>query len=892
MRSHWQCPHERSAWNPSSAAAHCGAFPRSGRMKMRCSAMPLLLCTFLLGSAGYPFKPAVDVDVTPRTTILCSGLLGAQRFSSSALNYSTLLLEDKTGILYVGARGTLFALNTSNIADGSTRTIHWEAPADKKKDCHAKGRNNKTECFNHIRFLQRFNETHLYTCGTHAFHPLCAYIDTEQFRLSSGFEEGSEKCPYDPAKGYTGLLVDGEMYTATQYEFRSVPDIRRNIPQPMLKTEETPTRWLDEANFVGSAMLRESVDSSIGDDDKVYFFFTEKSDEESSYFSQSKVARVARVCRGDWGGLWTLQKKWTSFLKARLVCSIPDYDFHFNILRSVFVQEAGAGGWQDSLFYGVFGSQWKNVKASAICKFSIKDIQEAFNGAYMEKQESSPEWNRYSGVVPEPRPGSCITDTFRAKSFNISRDLPDNVLEFVRRHPLMFQQVRPQEERPLLFKRGVDYTRIAVDRVTALDGRTYDVLFIGTDDGWLHKALEIGSKVHIIEEMQLFEEPQPIENLVISQQQRSVFVGSQSGVLQLPLSACHRYTSCFDCIFTRDPYCSWDGTGCSETTLHTDRSNLTQDIHNGNSGCLNTSGEAPLLHQKRTVLRGGDVLLQCELSSNLAVPAWTLNGSELAGYGPAGYRVGTDGLLIVESRPEQSGNYSCYSVENGVRVWVRTYAVSVRTELLPQPWKPPTPATPPAPTSQPSLPSELPPLAPAPPRSEYQTFRSMEGLYITLITVLAGVCFVLTVVLLFLAFCVQNRRGRYSLQGSGRIKRGDGSLLELQTISSNCAGKPEGESPEGLLQIVPGEAQVSPNKDPPPPPPPPPPLPSSEFTNGISATLPSVLRKMNGNSYVLLRQSESESTSPLYHSFTEELNKILEKRKQTPLGEKPDESSV
>lgn len=34
----------------------------------------------------------------------------------------------------------------------------------------------QTECFNHIRFLQRFNSTHLYMCGTHAFSPLCAYI--------------------------------------------------------------------------------------------------------------------------------------------------------------------------------------------------------------------------------------------------------------------------------------------------------------------------------------------------------------------------------------------------------------------------------------------------------------------------------------------------------------------------------------------------------------------------------------------------------------------------------------------------------------------------------------------------------------------------------------------
>lgn len=34
----------------------------------------------------------------------------------------------------------------------------------------------QTECFNHIRFLQRFNSTHLYMCGTYAFGPLCAYI--------------------------------------------------------------------------------------------------------------------------------------------------------------------------------------------------------------------------------------------------------------------------------------------------------------------------------------------------------------------------------------------------------------------------------------------------------------------------------------------------------------------------------------------------------------------------------------------------------------------------------------------------------------------------------------------------------------------------------------------
>lgn len=42
-----------------------------------------------------------------------------------------------------------------------------------------------------------------------------------------------------------GFPPDQQMYTASQYEFRSFPDIRRNSPPPTLKTEDAPTRWLN-----------------------------------------------------------------------------------------------------------------------------------------------------------------------------------------------------------------------------------------------------------------------------------------------------------------------------------------------------------------------------------------------------------------------------------------------------------------------------------------------------------------------------------------------------------------------------------------------------------------------------------------------------------------------
>lgn len=55
--------------------------------------------------------------------------------------------------------------------------------------------------------------------------------------------------------------------------------------------------------------------------------------------------------------------------------------------------------------------------------------------------------------------------------------MPDTTLNFAKKHPLMELRAEAQ---PLLLTKGVNFTRIAVDRVSALDQRVYSVLFIGT----------------------------------------------------------------------------------------------------------------------------------------------------------------------------------------------------------------------------------------------------------------------------------------------------------------------------------------------------------------------------------------------------------------------------
>ncbi|NWR33036.1 SEM4G protein, partial [Tachuris rubrigastra] len=859
----------------------------------------------VVAAMGYPSRrSATDLDATPRTTVTFDELMGVRHFNAHTLNYSTLLLEDDRGILYVGARGAIFALNSSDVADGSHRTIHWEASPEKQTDCQQKGKNNKTECFNHVRFLQRLNSTHLYACGTYAFHPLCAAIDANRFILPPHLEEGKEKCPYDPARGYTGLIVDGGLYTATRYEFRSLPDIRRNLHQRPLKTEESPLHWLNDAEFVASVLVRESRDSPVGDDDKIYYFFTERAGEETtSFFDKShvaRVARVARVCKSDVGGKKILQRKWTSFMKAHLVCYIPYYE----VLRSVCSLDSG--GWASTVFYAAFtlSAQWRTMEASAVCRYSISAVQRAFEGPYMEYQDSARKWARYDGAVPEPRPGSCITDHSRRKGYNSSQDLPNSVLDFVKLHPLMFEEVKPDGGEPLLVKKSVAYSRLAVDRVQALDGNSYDVLFMGTGecgmnfpglcwtggtfspeplfcspgDGWIHKAVVVGSGIHIVEEVQVFRDLQPVESLVISHAQRSLYVGAASGIVQVPLATCARYTSCYDCILARDPYCAWDGRACRATAT-TDSTGLVQDIQNGNKGCWSISGRGSvcpptgsLPWKNRTVLQGDDVLLPCDQRSNLARALWLLNGSEVLGMGQDRLRVGVDGLLVTDTLPQHSGEYRCYGEERGLQTLLAVYSLTVLPEM---------------PRS---------PTAAAPPHAASQAANDMKVAYISAIVTLVVLCAVLSTVLLYMS-CLEKRKGKYVL-GEPRP-----SSVELQTVSANCLRKGHREEeeeeeltyPDGCLRIIPGEAPTaatSPVKELPIASPPlPPPLPA-ELTNGMGA-LPNVLRKMNGNSYMLLQQQEEPLVSPLYSaSFTEELNKILEKRKHTQLVEKLDESSV
>lgn len=59
--------------------------------------------------------------------LLSPELSGTQHFKGPAQNYSTLLLEEASARLLVGARGALFSLNARDIGDGAHKEVSpWD----------------------------------------------------------------------------------------------------------------------------------------------------------------------------------------------------------------------------------------------------------------------------------------------------------------------------------------------------------------------------------------------------------------------------------------------------------------------------------------------------------------------------------------------------------------------------------------------------------------------------------------------------------------------------------------------------------------------------------------------------------------------------------------------
>ncbi|XP_048188294.1 semaphorin-6D isoform X4 [Perognathus longimembris pacificus] len=497
--------------------------------------------------------------------------------------------------LYIAGRDQVYTVNLNEIPQTEvipSKKLTWRSRQQDRENCAMKGK-HKDECHNFIKVFVPRNDEMVFVCGTNAFNPMCRYYRLNTLEYDGEEISGLARCPFDARQTNVALFADGKLYSATVADFlASDAVIYRSMGDgSALRTIKYDSKWIKEPHFL----------HAIEYGNYVYFFFREIAVEHNN-LGKAVYSRVARICKNDMGGSQrVLEKHWTSFLKARLNCSVPgDSFFYFDVLQSItdIIQINGV-----PTVVGVFTTQLNSIPGSAVCAFSMEDIEKVFKGRFKEQKTPDSVWTAVpEDKVPKPRPGCCAKHGL-AEAYKTSIDFPDETLAFIKSHPLMDSAVPPIADEPWFTKTRVRYrlTAIAVDR-SAGPHQNYTVIFVGSEAGIVLKVLAKTSPFSLndsvlLEEIEAYnqakcsaenEEEKKVISLQLDKDHHALYVAFSSCVVRIPLSRCERYGSCKkSCIASRDPYCGWLSQGtCGRVTAEVPAGEYEQDTEYGNTAHL------------------------------------------------------------------------------------------------------------------------------------------------------------------------------------------------------------------------------------------------------------------------------------------------------------------
>ncbi|XP_041515871.1 semaphorin-6A isoform X4 [Microtus oregoni] len=560
----------------------------------------LLLCLTLLHSTGAAFPEDSEPisishgNYTKQYPVFVGHKPGRNTTQRHRLDIQMIMVMNRT--LYVAARDHIYTvdIDTSHTEEiYCSKKLTWKSRQADVDTCRMKGK-HKDECHNFIKVLLKKNDDTLFVCGTNAFNPSCRNYKIDTLETFGDEFSGMARCPYDAKHANIALFAEGKLYSATVTDFLAIDAViyRSLGDSPTLRTVKHDSKWLKEPYFV----------QALDYGDYIYFFFREIAVE---YNTMGKVVfpRVAQVCKNDMGGSQrVLEKQWTSFLKARLNCSVPgDSHFYFNILQAVtdVIRINGR-----DVVLATFSTPYNSIPGSAVCAYDMLDIANVFTGRFKEQKSPDSTWTPVPDErVPKPRPGCCAGSS-SLERYATSNELPDDTLNFIKTHPLMDEAVPSIINRPWFLRTMVRYrlTKIAVDNAAG-PYQNHTVVFLGSEKGIILKFLaRIGSSGFLngsvfLEEMNVYNpekcsydgvEDKRIMGMQLDRASGSLYVAFSTCVIKVPLGRCERHGKCKKtCIASRDPYCGWvkESGSCAHLSPLS-RLTFEQDIERGNTDGL------------------------------------------------------------------------------------------------------------------------------------------------------------------------------------------------------------------------------------------------------------------------------------------------------------------
>ena len=305
-------------------------------------------------------------------------LRDVDRFAEEGVtDFGELLFDFPRYQVLAGARDALFRLSLEGLT--KLEKAEWEAQETTRGLCSAKGR-SEADCRNFVKVLVKHRDK-VFACGTHAFSPKCSWRPIEEINKVEKWIDGRGKCPYSPHDNSSAVMTrTGDYYIGSATDFSSndhaIYRMSGDRFRDMLRTIQYNSLWLSKPDFV----------ASFETDRFVYFLFRETAVEHTNC-GKAVYSRMARVCKNDEGGKIVLKDNWTTFLKARLNCSVPgDYPFYFDHIQSAAYLA------EEAVVYATFTTGASDIAGSAVCSFNMSAVEHAFGGPFKTRAGSDSIW--------------------------------------------------------------------------------------------------------------------------------------------------------------------------------------------------------------------------------------------------------------------------------------------------------------------------------------------------------------------------------------------------------------------------------------------------------------------------------------------------------------------
>lgn len=513
--------------------------------------------------------------------------------NSKIIHFAQVWIDKPRNQILVGARDYLLRLSLRDLQP--LEVVPW-VPENRTVDiCQHKGQKAE-DCHNFVRVLL-IHDSRVFTCGTNAFYPRCSWRRVDHLTHEEDQLDGQAMCPYSPHHNSTFLMTsNGDYYSATTMDFTgSDPAIYRIMgPSPRLRTAQYNSKWLNEPDFVSAF--------EIGD--FVYFFFRETASEFANC-GKAVYSRVARMCKNDVGGDFLLRDTWTTFLKARLNCSIQGtVPFYYNYLQDVYYMP------EASTFYATFTTGPNDVAGSAVCSYSLTNVDIAFKGSFTYQENLKSTWqavqNPNAGISQCAGGGAATRNRRHADSRTRRQsesqagpqETPSRFSKLVdaQRYQLMQLPVTPLDPSPMMKSDQTRWTHIVAHRPFGKNDRQFSVVFVATLEGRLQKLVSLDSSSSspsqhcLVEDIALFPSIEELKRsggqksigieglgigngrgggrvltLKLDAEENAVIVGTETAVIKVPFERCHRHETRTLCVAAQDPYCGWDSVTSSCT---------------------------------------------------------------------------------------------------------------------------------------------------------------------------------------------------------------------------------------------------------------------------------------------------------------------------------------